>query len=188
MKEHEDKIAEREEALTARESELERKNQDIEAGTASLTQREAALVNKETEASRKAAEVAEMETLIKELPAFDPNNSTEAAMILTYNIPAARRRELITMQREAYTRYSSNRITQALESYTAAYEAEPAANYLAAYWAGLCAERLRNRRDDAITWADRALAINPDYRPAQDLKRRLETPARSTQQRRRTTR
>ena len=136
----------------------------------------------------KAAEVAEMETLIKELPAFDPNGSTEAAMILTYKIPAARRRELIAMQREAYSRYSSNRITQALESYSAAYEAEPTANYLAAYWAGLAAERLRNRRDEAIEWADRALAINPDYRPAQELKRRLEGASRNTntQQRRRT--
>ena len=119
-----------------------------------------------------------METLIRELPAFDPNSSTEAAMILTYKLPAERRRELIAMQREAYTRYSSNRITLALESYTAAYEAEPNANYLAAYWAGLCAERLRGRRDEAETWADRALAINPDYRPAQELKRRLEAPAR----------
>ena len=129
-----------------------------------------------------------MLALIKELPAFDPNSSTEAAMILTYPIPAAQRRELINMQREAYTRYSSNRVTQALESYTAAYEAAPNANYLAAYWAGLSAERLRNRRDEAVTWADRALEINPEYRPAQDLKRRLEAPARNTQQRRRTTR
>ena len=105
-------------------------------------------------------------------------------MILTYPIPAARRRELIAMQREAYTRYSSNRVTQALESYTAAYEAEPTANYLAAYWAGLSAERLRNRRDDALMWANRALEINPEYKPAQDLKRRLEAPARPAQRRR----
>ncbi len=89
------------------------------------------------------------------------------------------------MQVEAYTRYSSNRITQALESYTTAYEAAPDANYLAAYWAGRCAERLRNRRDEALTWADRALAINPNYKPAQDLKRSLES---RNQQRRRTAR
>ncbi len=69
-----------------------------------------------------------------------------------------------------------------MESYTAAYEAEPNTNYLAAYWAGLSAERLRNRRDDAAEWADRALAINPEYRPAQELKRRLES--RNTQRRR----
>ena len=146
-------------------------------------------MSREAESARKSAELTELETLIKELPAFDPNNSTEAAMILTYKIPAAKRRELIAMQREAYTRYSSNRVTQALESYTAAFEAEPTANYLAAYWAGLSAERLKNRKDDALMWANRALEINPNYKPAQDLKRRLEAPARgSNNQRRRSAR
>ena len=151
-----------------------------------MTTREAALVNRENEASKKANEVQEMETLIKELPAFNPNSSTEAAMILTYPLSAQRRRELIAMQRSAYQKYSANRITQAFEDYVAAAEAEPTINYLAAYWAGLSAERLRNRREDALNWANRALEINPDYRPAQELKTRLETPARS--QRRRTTR
>ena len=132
-------------------------------------------MKREAESARKAADINELETLIKELPAFDPNSSTEAAMILTYKIPAQKRRELIAMQREAYGRYSANRITQALESYTAAFEAEPTVNYLAAYWAGLAAERLRNRRDEALEWANRALEINPDYRPAQELKRRLES-------------
>ncbi len=79
------------------------------------------------------------------------------------------------MQRTAYQKYSSNRVTQALEDYAKAYEAAPTANYLAAYWAGLSAERLRNRRDDALEWANKALEINPEYKPAQELKRRLES-------------
>lgn len=184
---HEEALSKKEAELTARESELEKKNQKLAEDSAALTSRESALISREAEATRKASEVAEMETLIRELPAFDPNNSTEAAMILTYNIPAERRRDLIAMQRAAYQKYSSNRITQAFEDYVAAAEAEPNANYLAAYWAGLAAERLRNRREDALTWANRALEINPNYRPAQELKRRLESsrPA-NAQQRRRT--
>lgn len=185
-----EELAKKEADLTARESELAQKNQKLAEDSSALTARESAVINREVEANRKANEIAEMETLIRELPAFDPNNSTEAAMILTYNIPASRRRELIAMQRAAYQKYSSNRITQAFEDYAAAAEAEPNTNYLAAYWAGLCAERLRNRRDDALTWANRALEINPNYKPAQELKRRLEssrsTNTQSTQQRRRT--
>ncbi|MBQ7069198.1 MAG: hypothetical protein IJM82_08545, partial [Synergistaceae bacterium] len=157
---------------------LDDKNKKLEENSSSLISREAALVNREAEINRKANEVQEMENLIKELPAFDPNNSTEAAMILTYKIPAQKRRELIAMQRAAYQKYSSNRITQAFEDYVAAAEAEPS-NYLAAYWAGLAAERLRNHRDDALLWANKALEINPDYKPAQDLKNRLENPARN---------
>ena len=78
------------------------------------------------------------------------------------------------MQRAAYTKYNSKQITNAFGDYVKAVEAAPEANYLAAYWAALCAERLRNRRDDAITWVNKALEINPAYKPAQELKARLE--------------
>ncbi|MBQ3449925.1 MAG: hypothetical protein IJG34_08545, partial [Synergistaceae bacterium] len=181
---HEEALSKKEADLTARESALANENKKLAEVSTSLNERESALINREVEANMKANEVAEMETLITELPAFDPDNSTEAAMILTYKLPAARRRELIAMQRAAYQKYSSNRITQAFEDYSAAAEAEPNVNYLAAYWAGLAAERLRNRRDDALTWANKALEINPNYRPAQELKRRLESHS-SSQQRRR---
>ncbi|MBQ7267986.1 MAG: hypothetical protein IJR11_06440, partial [Synergistaceae bacterium] len=184
---HEAELAKKESELKARESELEAGNKKLAEATDSLAKRDSALISRELEAAQKSTELQELEALIKELPAFNPNNSTEAAMILTYKIPAEKRRQLIAMQREAYTRYSSNRVTQALESYTAAFEAEPTANYLAAYWAALSAERLRNRRDDALMWVNRALEINPDYRPAQELKRRLEGSSRNSQQRRRTT-
>ena len=79
------------------------------------------------------------------------------------------------MQRTAYQKYNAGRVTQALEDYTKAYETAPKANYLAAYWAGLSAERIRNKREEALTWANRALEINPDYKPALELKKRLET-------------
>ena len=175
---HESEIAKREKEITAREEALANKNKQLEEATASFTSREAALVNREANATRKAAEVQDMETLIKELPAFNPNTSTEAAMILTYPLPAERRRELIAMQRAAYQKYSAKRITQAFEDYVKAAEAEPNTNYLAAYWAALSAERLRNRHDDALTWVNKALEINTDYKPAQELKQRLEAPAR----------
>ena len=176
--------AKKDSALAAMAADLEAKSKKLADDTSSLTSREAAFVNREKTANTKAAEVAELETLIKELPAFDPNNSTEAAMILTYKLPAQTRRDLIAMQRTAYQKYSANRVTQALEDYTKAFEAAPEANYLAAYWAGLSAERIRNKREEALTWANRALEINPDYKPAQELKRRLEARNAPAQRRR----
>jgi tetratricopeptide (TPR) repeat protein len=44
-------------------------------------------------------------------------------------------------------------------------------NYLSAYWAGMAALRL-GRNKEALAWFDRALDINPNYRPALDA---LET-------------
>ena len=43
---------------------------------------------------------------------FDPNNSIEAALILTYPISANERRDLIAQQRAAYAKYNAGRITQ----------------------------------------------------------------------------
>ena len=42
-------------------------------------------------------------------------------------------------------------------------------NYLSAYWAGVSAHKLK-KTDEALQWIDKALAINPDYKPAQDFK------------------
>ena len=172
--EREAEIEKREVELTAREQELADKIKTFEASTNSLKQREAAIVNSEAEALRKSAEAREFEELLKEIPAFDPNNSTEAALILTFPISAAARRDLIAQQRAAYTKYNNGRITQAFEDYVKAAESQPDVNYLSAFWAAQAASRLRNRTDDAMKWLDKALEINPSYRPAQELKRKLE--------------
>ncbi len=73
-------------------------------------------------------------------------------------------------------KYNNGRITQAFEDYVKAFESQPTVHYLAAYWAALSASRLRNRGEDALTWVNKALEINPNYRPAQELKNRLENP------------
>jgi hypothetical protein len=45
-------------------------------------------------------------------------------------------------------------------------------DYLAAYQAGRIAQQLK-RNDDARTWYDKALGINPEYKPAQSSRQRL---------------
>jgi len=47
-------------------------------------------------------------------------------------------------------------------------------DYLAAYRAGLLAQEL-HKNDEAKTWFDKALSINPKYKPAQDAKEKLNS-------------
>jgi tetratricopeptide (TPR) repeat protein len=46
---------------------------------------------------------------------------------------------------------------------------EYSGNYLAAYWAGVAAQKLR-KNDESLEWIERALTINPNYKPATDFK------------------
>ncbi|MDR1377213.1 MAG: tetratricopeptide repeat protein, partial [Synergistaceae bacterium] len=46
-------------------------------------------------------------------------------------------------------------------------------DYLAAYQAGQLAQQLK-KNDDAKAWYDKALQINPGYRPAQDARQKIE--------------
>ena len=103
----------------------------------------------------------------------DHNKATEANVIDVYPISAGDKNILGVMQRNAYQSYRKGRYKQAYEEFVKAAEVQPEVNYLSAYWAGVTAEKLK-RRDDAVSWIDKALSINPDYKPAQDFKTQLE--------------
>ena len=160
--------------MNALKSELDSKNKELASKAEELTKRESDVFNREAEVTKKDADMNDMQELLKSFPAFDPDNSTEAAVIVTYPISAQERKDLIAMQRSAFQKYNSKQITRAFEDYVKAAEAQPGVNYLAAYWAALSASRLNNHRDDALKWLNRALEINPRYKPAQELKKRLE--------------
>lgn len=114
---------------------------------------------------------------VREAQDFDPNNSTDAKVIDTYPLTPGDKNVLGITQRNAYKAYSNKHYKQAYEGFVRAAEAHPEINYLSAYWAGVTAEKLK-RRSEAVSWIDKALAINPDYQPAQSFKTEIEkTPA-----------
>ncbi|MDR3230933.1 MAG: hypothetical protein LBT65_05805 [Synergistaceae bacterium] len=95
---------------------------------------------------------------------FDPNQSTDAKVIQTYPIPSGEANMLGIRHRNAYNKYNSRKYRDAYAEFSELAEAYDG-NYLAAYWAGRAAQVLK-QRDDAATWFDRAIAINPNYQPA----------------------
>ncbi|MDR1978154.1 MAG: hypothetical protein LBQ42_05420 [Synergistaceae bacterium] len=97
---------------------------------------------------------------------FDPNTSTEAKVIQTYPIASGEANILGIKHRNAYNKYKSNRFRDAYAEFSEAAESY-GGNYLSAYWAGRSAQGLK-KQDDARTWFERALAINPNYQPAQE--------------------
>ena len=105
----------------------------------------------------------------KVIPGFDPNQSTDAKVIETYAISGGDKNLLGIMQRNAYNKFKNGRYKDAYVDFCKAADAHPSVNYLSAYWAGVTAHKLR-KTDEALQWIDKALAINPDYKPAQDFK------------------
>lgn len=156
--------AERESSFTKREAELAEKTQALEAQTAS----------RDAELNARLDALREDEAILRTLPAFAPNDSTEAVLIVSYPIPAAVRKELLALHQSAAGKYRANRLTQAFEDYVKASELQPKVDYLSPYWAAATAERIKNKRGEALAWVNKSLEINPDYKPAQALKKKLE--------------
>ena len=73
------------------------------------------------------------------------------------------------MQRNAYNKFKNGKYKDAYAEFCRAADAHSSVNYLSAYWAGVSAHKLK-KADEALEWIDKALAINPDYTPAQDFK------------------
>ena len=105
----------------------------------------------------------------KVIPGFDPNQSTDAKVIEPLALSVGDRNLLGIMQRNAYNKFKNGRYKDAYAEFCRAADAHSSVNYLSAYWAGVTAHKLK-KADEALQWIDKALTINPDYKPAQDFK------------------
>ncbi|MDR3076775.1 MAG: tetratricopeptide repeat protein [Synergistaceae bacterium] len=105
---------------------------------------------------------------------FDPNTTTDAKVINSYPLPPKEKNMLGIQQRNAYSLYRKQRYKQALEAFSKLADSYPQINYLSAYWAGVASLKVKDSRADALGWFNRALEINPGYKPAQAEKAKLE--------------
>lgn len=99
------------------------------------------------------------------------DTSEESNVIDTYPIDANQKNALRIAHRGGYTNYSKGRFSQALKMFEHAVELYPG-NYLDAYWAARSAHKAGNRKL-MNQWLDKALAANPNYKPALDYKARF---------------
>jgi len=103
---------------------------------------------------------------------FDPNQSTEEKVITAYAISEHDKNTLGIQQRGAFSLYRNKNYKGALRRFAELTEAYPSVNYLAAYWAGMSALKLKDK-EGAAEWFDRAIKINRKYKPAIDEKAKL---------------
>ncbi|NLM71128.1 MAG: hypothetical protein GX181_04085 [Synergistaceae bacterium] len=102
------------------------------------------------------------------IPGFDHNKSTDSKVIQTYNLDMGKTNLLRIEHTKGINFLKSGRVKAAYELFvgeTGKYEG----HYLAMYWAGVAAHRLR-KNDEALQWMNRALEINPQYEPAAEYK------------------
>ncbi|MBR0222603.1 MAG: hypothetical protein IJQ63_12625, partial [Synergistaceae bacterium] len=156
------------------EAGLKSKGEELDKKAEEINNRDKVLAGKESEFKTRAERVAARENLLDEIPGFNPDTATESTIMYTFGLAKAERDAMKALHDSAMGKFRNNRITQAYDEFSKAAELQPRVNYLSAYWAAAAAERLRNRRGDAVNWVNKALAINPNYKPAQDLKKRLE--------------
>ena len=116
-----------------------------------------------------APEPAPEQGRASEIPGFDPNGSTDSKVIQTYALAPGDKNVLGIMQRNAYNKFKNGKYKDAYAEFSKAAEAYGSVNYLSAYWAGVSAHKLK-KADEALRWIDKALAINPNYTPAQEFK------------------
>ena len=116
---------------------------------------------------------------------LEDSSTNPERVIPTYNLAEGEKKSRITLHknllRAGKNRNTYNRYAKMYRTY--------AGDYLAAYQAGMVALAL-GMNSEAGQWFDRALAVNPNYVPAQDAKASLEsgssgsrTPASSTTRR-----
>ena len=106
----------------------------------------------------------------KTIPGFDPDNSTDAKVVQTYDLDPGTVNMLGIRHRNAINKYNSRKYKDAYDDFCGMAD-EYRGDYLAAYWAGVTAQRLKNN-DDSLRWIERALSINPNYKPAEEFKRK----------------
>lgn len=113
------------------------------------------------------------------------NKSTDPAKVIpTYGLPSGE----ANVRRIAHTnaRKLGDKSKQAYDKYVELANSSDV-DYLAAYRAGVIAMTI-GRKNDAATWLDKALEINPDYEPAQQAKAKLNSSSTTTTPRRNTKR
>lgn len=104
----------------------------------------------------------------KKIPGFDPNTSTDVKVIQTYNLDMGNSNMLRIAHVNAMNSLNSGKAKVAYEKFVEA-AGKYDGHYLAAYWAGVAAHRLK-KADESLQWMNRALAINPRYAPAAEYK------------------
>jgi len=119
-------------------------------------------------ASQQAPQPTEQRTI----DGLDPNQSTDPRVVQTYPISSGEANIMGVRHRSAASKYNNNRFKDAYADYSALADAY-AGDYLAAYWAGMSAQSLK-QRDDAISWLDKAIAINPNYQPAIEARGKIK--------------
>jgi curli biogenesis system outer membrane secretion channel CsgG len=97
------------------------------------------------------------------------NNSTDPAKVVaTYSLSSGEantRRVAHLGARKLSGKKAYDKYVELANSYSG--------DYLAAYQAGEAARKLK-KNDDAKAWYDKALEINPDYKPAQDARKKMK--------------
>ena len=101
------------------------------------------------------------------------NSSTDPSKVIpTYGLPAgeAKAREQLhkNLLRAGNTKNAYDRYVEMANSYDG--------DYLAMYRAGVIAKAL-GRKNDAASWFDRTLRVNPNYEPAREAKENINKPA-----------
>ena len=119
-------------------------------------------------ASQQAPQATEQRTL----DGIDPNHSTDPKVVQTYPISSGEANIMGVKHRGAASKYNNGRYKDSYAEYSALADAY-AGDYLAAYWAGMSAQRLR-KKGDAISWLDKAIAINPNYQPAIEARGKIK--------------
>jgi len=99
---------------------------------------------------------------------FENESTDPAVVIATYNLTPGER----NLRRIAHLNAQNSRTNQEAYDAFAALVASYSGDYLAAFRAGERAQRMRDN-DNARTWFNRALSINPNYRPAINALERL---------------
>ncbi|MDR1021076.1 MAG: tetratricopeptide repeat protein [Synergistaceae bacterium] len=96
--------------------------------------------------------------------AVDRDNSTGTDVIETYQMSPIDRSNIRIGHTNARNLYERGRYAESFAIFKGLADSYRG-NYLSAYWAGMASLRL-GRKKEALAWFDRALAVNPDYRPA----------------------
>ncbi|WP_300524195.1 CsgG/HfaB family protein [Aminiphilus sp.] len=96
------------------------------------------------------------------------DTSEESNVIDLYPIDANQKNSLKIAHRGGYTNYAKGNFSQAFKMFEHAVNLYPG-NYLDAYWAARAAHKMGNKKL-MNEWLDKALAVNPNYKPAIDYK------------------
>jgi TolA-binding protein len=107
----------------------------------------------------------------KEVDGVDRNATTDAKLIETYPLKPADKNMIGIQHRGAYKLYTRRKYKDAFQIFSK-LAADFDCNYLSAYWAGVCAVKLKSGKE-AEKWFDRALSINENYEPAIKEKAKL---------------